>query len=83
MAEATVILGGEIRNGLTLSGSLQGFELKKFWSLVTGGEALPEAGGGANSLIDGRSTCRALVQFGRTPMFRMQHLHRKQRCPTT
>ncbi|QSQ26374.1 hypothetical protein JY651_16185 [Pyxidicoccus parkwayensis] len=42
MAETTVILAGEIRNGLTLSGSLQGFALKKFWSLVTGGEALPE-----------------------------------------
>lgn len=42
MAETTVILGGEVRNGLTLSGALQGFALKKFWSLVTGGEALPD-----------------------------------------
>ncbi|MCY1022995.1 LamG-like jellyroll fold domain-containing protein [Pyxidicoccus sp. MSG2] len=42
MAETTVILSGEVRQGLILSGSLQGFELKKFWSLVSGGESLPE-----------------------------------------
>jgi len=42
MAETAVVLSGEVNKGLTLSGSLQGFELKKFWSLVTGGESLPD-----------------------------------------
>ncbi|WP_163988854.1 LamG-like jellyroll fold domain-containing protein [Pyxidicoccus caerfyrddinensis] len=42
MADTDVILSGEVHQGLVLSGSLQGFALKKFWSLVTGGEALPE-----------------------------------------
>ena len=42
MADTSVVLSGEVNQGLTLSGSLQGFELKKFWALVSGGESLPE-----------------------------------------
>ncbi len=42
IADAAIVLSGEVDNGLTLSGSLSKFELKKFWSLVTQGEALPE-----------------------------------------
>ncbi|WP_375766535.1 hypothetical protein NR798_33280 [Archangium gephyra] len=42
MGEANVLLSGEARGGLTLSGSLRNFALKKFWSLVTNGESLPE-----------------------------------------
>jgi hypothetical protein len=42
LADANVVLSGEINNGLTLSGTLTNFELKKFWSLVTNGEALPD-----------------------------------------
>ncbi|WP_164021082.1 LamG domain-containing protein [Pyxidicoccus trucidator] len=42
IADAVVALSGEVNNGLTLAGSLSNFELKKFWSLVTNGEALPD-----------------------------------------
>jgi hypothetical protein len=42
MGEASVLLSGEARGGLTLSGTLENFELKKFWSLVTNGESLPD-----------------------------------------
>jgi len=42
MADTSVVLSGEVNQGLTLSGSLQGFELKKFWALASGGESLPE-----------------------------------------
>ncbi|MEN9866976.1 MAG: hypothetical protein RL748_2566, partial [Pseudomonadota bacterium] len=43
IAESTAIISGEMSNTLTLSGSLQHFDLKKFWNLVSGGENLPEA----------------------------------------
>ncbi|MBK9265345.1 MAG: LamG domain-containing protein [Polyangiaceae bacterium] len=42
MADASAVLSGEVNNGTTLSGSLSNFELKKFWSLVTNGDSLPD-----------------------------------------
>lgn len=42
IAEARIMVSGEINNGLTLSGSLSNFELKKFWSLVSNGDSLPD-----------------------------------------
>lgn len=42
MGGASALISGSINNGLTLSGSLNNFDLKKFWSLVTNGDSLPE-----------------------------------------
>ncbi|MFL5351317.1 hypothetical protein, partial [Archangium sp.] len=42
MGEASVLLSGDAGDGLTLSGALEHFELRKFWSLVTNGESLPD-----------------------------------------
>lgn len=43
MAGANVIVSGDLNQALTLSGSLENFDLKQFWSLVTGGDSLPDA----------------------------------------
>lgn len=40
IADSVMILGGQIDNGLTLGGSLENFDLKKFWNLVVD-EPLP------------------------------------------
>ncbi|HRI64223.1 MAG TPA: hypothetical protein PK156_08290 [Polyangium sp.] len=43
IAGASAVLAGEINHEVTLSGSLENFDLKNFWSLVTGGDSLPDA----------------------------------------
>jgi hypothetical protein len=41
LGDASALIAGSIKNGLTLSGSLSNFDLKKFWTQVTNGESLP------------------------------------------
>lgn len=43
MADTMVVLSGELNRAFTLSGSIENFELKKFWALVTNGDKLPAA----------------------------------------
>jgi hypothetical protein len=42
IAEAATILAGELTDTLTLAGSLRNLNLQRFFTLVTGGETLPE-----------------------------------------
>ncbi len=42
IAGATAVVSGELADVFTLTGSLQKLDLREFWSLVSGGEQLPE-----------------------------------------
>ena len=42
IADASVVLSAQLDQALTFSGALENLDFKKFWSDVTGGEALPD-----------------------------------------
>ncbi|HRI66705.1 MAG TPA: LamG domain-containing protein, partial [Polyangium sp.] len=42
MGDARAVISGDLNQAFTFSGSLENFDLKKFWALVTNGESLPQ-----------------------------------------